>query len=172
MAVNVMSKKYPVILSDDEYNQLKLISRKKNTSKTLRQRCQILMHIDEAHGKKYTAEQTSNATGVCKATVYNVLNQYTKEGLKSVITLKRSINSDNTKRKLDGRSEAKIIEIACEPAPEGHSRWTLRLLEEECKIRLDTPVSKDTIGRALKKINYDLTKVNIGVSPKEKTRNS
>lgn len=167
-----MSKKYPVILSDDEYNQLKLISRKKNTSKTLRQRCQILMHIDEAHGKKYTAEQTSNATGVCKATVYNVLNQYTKEGLKSVITLKRSINSDNTKRKLDGRSEAKIIEIACEPAPEGHSRWTLRLLEEECKIRLDTPVSKDTIGRALKKINYDLTKVNIGVSQKEKTRNS
>ena len=43
------------------------------------------------------------------------------------------------------------IEIACSPAPEGHSRWTLRLLEEQAKIALDVPVSKDTIGRALKK---------------------
>ncbi len=25
---------------------------------------------DEVHGKAYTTEQTSNATGVCKATVY------------------------------------------------------------------------------------------------------
>ena len=57
----------------------------------------------------------------------------------------------------DGRAEARIIEIACSPAPEGHSRWTLRLLEEQAKIVLDVPVSKDTIGRALKKINFDLT---------------
>lgn len=46
------------------------------------------------------------------------------------------------------RAEARIIEIACSPAPEGHSRWTLRLLEEQAKIVLDVPVSKDTIGRA------------------------
>lgn len=51
-------------------------------------------------------------------------------------------------RKFDGRAEARIIEIACSPAPEGHSRWTLRLLEEQAKIVLDVPVSKDTIGRA------------------------
>ena len=36
--------------------------------------------------------------------------------------------------------------------PEGHSRWTLRLLEEQAKIVPDVPVSKDTIGRAFKKI--------------------
>lgn len=64
---------------------------------------------------------------------------------------------DNARRKFDGRAEARIIEIACSPAPEGHSRWTLRLLEEQAKIVLDVPVSKDTIGRALKKINFDLT---------------
>lgn len=44
-----------------------------------------------------------------------------------------------------------MIEIACSPAPEEHSRWTLRLLEEEAKIALDTPVGKNAIGRALKK---------------------
>jgi len=44
--------------------------------------------------------------------------------------------------------EARIIEIACSHAPAGHSRWTLRLLEEQAKAVLDVPVSKDTIGRA------------------------
>ena len=66
-------------------------------------------------------------------------------------SLKRNINSDNAKRKLDGRAEARLIEIACTPAPEGRSRWTLRLLEEQAKVVLETPVGKDAIGRALKK---------------------
>jgi len=65
--------------------------------------------------------------------------------------LKRNVNSDNAKRKLDGRAEARLIEIACRPAPEGHTRWTLRLLEKEAKVVLDTPVGKNAIGRALKK---------------------
>ncbi len=96
-------------------------------------------------------EQTAKTNCVCMATITNTLKLYSEEGIKGVITLKRSVNSDNARRKLDGRAEARIIEIACSPAPEGHSRWTLRLLEEQAKIVLDVPVSKDTIGRALKK---------------------
>ena len=86
----------------------------------------------------------------------NSIDEY-KSGVDGLITLNRNLNSDNARRKLDGRAEAHIIEIACSPAPEGHSRWTLRLLEEQAKVVLDVPVSKDTIGRALKKINFDLT---------------
>jgi len=43
-----------------------------------------------------------------------------------------------------------LIEIACSPVPEGHSRWTRRLLEEQGKIVPDTPVGKNAIGRAKK----------------------
>ena len=52
---------------------------------------------------------------------------------------------------LDGRAEARIIELACGPVPEGHSRWTILLLEEKAKIVLDTPVSREAIRRTLKK---------------------
>ncbi|MSS91498.1 helix-turn-helix domain-containing protein, partial [Eisenbergiella tayi] len=55
--------------------------------------------------------------------------------------------------------------------PEGHSRWTLRLLEEQAKVALDVPVSKDTIGRALKKTNFDLTKTTTGASLQKKMPN-
>ena len=164
-------KKYHVSLSDDEVKQLKALIRNGNSSRTVKCRCQILLDLDEAHGKDFTHEQAVKSTGVCIATVTNTVRQYVKEGLEATISLKRNINSDNAKRKLDGRAEARLIEIACTPAPEGRSRWTLRLLEEQAKIVLETPVGKDAIGRALKKINFDLTKTITGVSRQKKTRN-
>jgi len=163
-------KKYNISLTDDELKKLKSIIRKQ-TTKTIRGRCQILIDLDEAHGKVLTHEQSARANGVCMATVTNIVKLYTEEGIESVITMKRSINSDNSMRKLDGRAEAHIIEIACSPAPEGHSRWTLRLLEEQAKIVLDTPVGKNAIGRALKKTGFSLTETTTGVSLQKRTRN-
>lgn len=164
-------KKYIISLTDDELRALKSVMRKKTTTRTIKCRCQILIDLDEAHGKQFTQEQCAKATGVCKTTVYNVIKYYVDGGIKSVLSVERSINSDNARRKFDGRAEAKLIEIACGPAPEGHSRWTLRLLENKAKVELEVPVSKDTIGRALKKTNYDLTKTTTGASRQKKTPN-
>ena len=144
-------KKYIVSLSDDEVKKLKTIIKKKETSRTIRCRCQILLDLDIAHGKTLTYEQCQKVNGVCKSTVSNTARLYGEQEFEAVIAIKRNVNSDNARRKLDGRAEARIIEIACSPAPAGRSRWTLRLLEEQAKIVLETPVSKDTIGRALKK---------------------
>lgn len=98
------------------------------------------------------------------ATVTNIVKLYIDGGINSVTSIKRNVNSDNARRKLDGRAEARLIEIACSPAPEGHSRWTLRLLEGEAKVVLDTPVGKNAIGRALKKTGFNLTETNTGAS--------
>lgn len=165
------NKKYHINLTDKEFKQLKSLLRKSSTSRTVRCRCQILLDMDEAHGKLYTHEQCAKSNGVCIATVSNTIRHYIEEGIDSVIKLKRSVNSDNAKRKVDGRAEAKLIEIACGPVPEGHSRWTLRLLEEKAREELDVPVSKDTIGRALKKTNFDLTATATGVSRQKKMQN-
>lgn len=136
----------------------------------MRSRCQVLIDIDEAHGKILTHEQSARSNGICKATVTNIVKLYHAGGIDAVATIKRSVNSDNARRKLDGRGEARLIEIACSPAPEGHSRWTLRLLEKEAKAALDTPVGKNAIGHALKKTGFSLTETNTGVSPKRGCR--
>lgn len=164
-------KTYHITLTDDELKRLKSVIRKKQTSRTVRCRCQIIIDLDEEHGKVLTHEQSAKSNGVCPATVTNTVKLFTNEGINGITHLKRSVNSDNARRKLDGRAEARIIEIACGPAPEGHARWTLRLLEEKARIELDTPVSKDAIGRALKKNGLDLTKTVTGASPKKKTQN-
>ena len=165
-------KKYTVSLTDDELKKLKAIIRKKSTSKTLRCRCQILIDLDEAHGKVLTHLQSARSNGVCMATVTNIVKLYVDGGIDSVTSIKRNVNSDNTRRKLDGRAEARLIEIACSPAPEGHLRWTLRLLEKEAKVVLDTPVGKNAIGRALKKTGFNLTETNIGASRRKGMPNS
>lgn len=160
-------KKYIISLTDDELTKLKSIMHKKQVSKTVRSRCQIIIDVDEAHGRTLTHEQSAKTNCVCMAAVTNTIKIFCEKGIDGISSLKRNVNSDNSKRKLDGRAEARIIEIACSPAPEGHSRWTLRLLEEQAKVALDVPVSKDTIGRALKKTNFDLTKTTTGASPKK-----
>jgi transposase len=165
-------KKYIVNLSDEQLKSLKSTIRKKKTSRTLRCRCQVLIDIDECHGKIMTYEQSAKSNGICLATVNNIAKDYYVGGIEKVMSYNRSVNSDQARRKLDGRSEAKIIEIACGPAPDGRARWTLRLLEEKCRVELETPVSKDAIGRALKKTNFDLTATTTGASRQRKTRNS
>jgi hypothetical protein len=89
--------------------------------------------------------------GVCIATVTNTVAAYVQSGLEGVLSLKRSENSHNTRRVLDGKAEALIIALVCGPAPEGHCRWTFRLLEGKSRLQLETPVSRETIRRALKK---------------------
>lgn len=104
--------------------------------------------------------------------VTNTVAKYINGGIDAVTELKRSINSDNARRKIDGRAEAQLIELACGPVPEGHSRWTIRLLEKESKVILETPVGREAIRNVLKKTNFDLTKTTTGASPQKKTRNS
>ncbi len=164
-------KKYNIVLTDEDLQQLKSVIRKKQTPKTVISRCQIIVDLDEAHGKVLTYEQSAKTNGVCMATITNTVKRYHTEGIQGIISLKRNVNLDNARRKLDGRAEAHLIEIACSPAPEGHARWTLRLLEEQAKIVLDTPVGKNAIGRALKKTNFDLTKTTAGAFPQKKMPN-
>ena len=149
-------KKYIISLSKADTKKLQSLVQKKTTSKSIIRRCQILLELDENNPNHLTQMQIAKAYGVCKATVSNIVHDYMENGLDGTVTYKRNPNS-NARRKVDGRAEARIIELACSQPPEGHTRWTLRLLEEKSRVILDTPVSKDAIRETLKKQNLNLT---------------
>ena len=115
-------KKYKISLTDDELKMLKSVMHKKKTSKTVRNRCQIIIDLDEAHGKVLTHEQSAKTNCVCMATITNTVKLYSEKGIEGITKLNRNVNSNQARRKFDGRAEARIIEIACSPAPEGRSR--------------------------------------------------
>lgn len=157
-------KKYFVLLSDDEVKKLKSLIKKKDTSDTVSNRCRILLDMDEDHPYVLTHEACANKRGITMTTVANTVASYCNDGLNVVLKLKRNVNQDNARRKVDGRVEAKITEIACGSVPEGHSSWTIRLLEERMKVELVEPISREAIRRTLKKTGFDLIATTTGVS--------
>ena len=60
-------------------------------------------------------------------------------------------------RKLDGRTEAHLIALACGAPPEGRSRWTLRLLGDRMVgLGFVESLSHGAVRRTLKKTNLSL----------------
>ena len=173
MAVNGMArpKTYIIKLSDDERAALLKTIKNKNTCKTVLKRCQILLELDEERGAGLTHAQIAHSYAVCKSTVANVVQSYMKNGITDIIRYNISPNSAAARRKVDGRMEARIIQTACGPAPDGHARWTLRLLEEKLRMELDIPIGRESIRQTLKKMNFGLTSMNTGVSLQKKTQN-
>jgi transposase len=56
-------------------------------------------------------------------------------------------------RKLTGKQEAHLIAVACTPAPEGHARWTLRLLADKVvELGFAAAIAHETVRRVLKKM--------------------
>lgn len=165
-------KTYIIKLSDDERTELQKTIHNKKTSKTILKRCQILLELDEVHGTGLTHAQIAHSYAVCPATITNIVRAYVTNGITNIVRYNISPNSSAARRKLDGRTEARIIQMACGPVPEGHTRWTLRLLEEKARVELDIPIGKDAIRLALKKTNFDLTKATTGASLQKKTLNS
>ena len=161
-----------ILLSDDQVKELKKLLKSAKVCDTIKCRCRVLLDLDMNHGVQYTYEQCANRHGMSKTTVRNVIDTFSLDGMDAVLTIKRSVNSDNANRKVDGRAESRIIQLACGPAPEGHGRWTLRLLADKSKVLLDEPVGKDAIARVLKKTKSDPTETNTGASHRKKTPNS
>ncbi len=164
-------KVYTISLTDEERTKLNQVIRNKTTSKTVLKRCQILRDLDERKGRGLTHAQIAHTYAVCPATVSNVVRDYVHKGIESILRYHINPNSAASVRKADGRAEAKLIQIACGPVPDGHSRWTLKLLEEKARVELETPISRETIRRVLKKTNSSLIETPTGVSRQRKMPN-
>lgn len=57
-------------------------------------------------------DQCVEAYGVSKATIAAIVKAFAGGGIDAVLTRKRSVNSDQARRKVDGRMEARLIKIA------------------------------------------------------------
>jgi len=116
-------------------------------------RCRVLLLADAAKGK--TDEAISDALGVCLATIFNIRRRYHQKGLEWAI---HEAPRSGQPPKFNGTSMAKITAIACSKPPEGHARWSLRLLADRV-IALDIveSISYQSIRNILKKTNLSRT---------------
>jgi transposase len=97
-----------------------------------------------------TDQEVASALDVGIATVHRVRQAYVEESLQGTLSRKPAVR--HRPRKLDGDGEARLVAVACSPAPEGRARWTLRLLADKLvELEVVDTINKETVRQTLKK---------------------
>lgn len=148
-----MVKKYIVRLAEDERTYLESLIHKGKVAAHKRLHAEILLKADISDlSEKWQDRQIAVAFGISTRTVERVRERLVKEGLESALNRAKPVQA--RKRKIDGENEAHLIALMCGDAPEGRSRWTLRLLGQRMvELNYVESVAHETIRQALKKMN-------------------
>ena len=153
-----MRKVYVVCLSREDRKQLKELVKRGKLEKGRRPsalkltRARILLKADQAEGSPaYTDAEIAEALDVSAKTVFNIRQKWVELGLEQTLE-RRPQRAPSRRPKLDGKAEAKLIACSCGPAPEGRSKWSLRLLRDKAvELELVDSISHETIRQTLKK---------------------
>jgi hypothetical protein len=159
----IIVKKYVVNLSREEREHLEEFIRKGKRPAQLLTKARILLKADISEaGEGWSDSRIAQALDTSLATVERTRRQLVEEGFEAVLTRKYNPNCARP-RIFDGAAEAKLIALTCGPAPAGHAKWSLRLLEQKVvELHIVESASDNTIGRILKKTFSDRISSNNG----------
>jgi len=150
------AKIYKVTLTSEERAELTaLVSRGKGNARRLR-RARILLLADEnqAEGAWKDAD-IAKALGAHARTVERTREKCVEMGVEAALNHTRPWK---TRAKVfDGAAEARLAQLACSEAPDGHERWTLQMLADKLiELEVVETVSHETVRTTLKKMNLSL----------------
>jgi len=142
-------KKYIVTLSADERKDLGQLVRRGTAAARKLSRGRILLKADEQEG--WTDVAIADAFDVGVRTVERLRQRFVEEGLDACLNPK---SQPRMPRIVNGEVEAHIVALACSEPPDGHHRWTLRLLAGRM-VELDyvETISHESGRQTLKKTN-------------------
>ena len=146
-----MANSYRVVLSDDERAELRTLTGSGIAPARMLTRARILLKADHGDaGPGWSDAAIAGALDVNPSTVLRVRRQFVEQGLTA--TLDRTRPDRVYARRLDGNAEARLIALTCGTPPDGHHRWSLRLLADEL-VRLEVveTISHEAVRQTLKK---------------------
>ena len=152
------AKKYIVELDAEERERLNaLVSKGKAPAKTIL-KARILLKADQGEdGPAWLDARIVEALDTNLTMVMRVREKLVSEGLDAVL-LRKKRETPPVEPIFDGEAQAKLIALACSKPPEGHARWTIRLLAEHVVERKIVDAAHfNTVGRALKKTRSSRT---------------
>jgi transposase len=149
-----MGKHIQVNLDTDERAELRQLIHAGNAPARKQTRARILLLGDRSQGQKRTDREVAEAVLCSASTVARTRRRYVEGGLPRALNDK---GWPGAKPKLTGEVEAKLSMLACSQPPEGHARWTLRLLANQMvELGYVDSVSHVTIGKWLKRTSSSL----------------
>ncbi|MGB5231492.1 MAG: IS630 family transposase [Desulfoprunum sp.] len=147
-----MAPRYRVTLTKEERHELEAISTKgKRAARTvLYSRALLLLDAGE-YGPKWLVERVAEALGITSRSLEHLKKRFVEQGLSAAIERKER-QTPPREIQFGGDFEAKLLALACSQAPEGRSRWTVRLLAEKMvELNIVPSVSPMTVCNNFKK---------------------
>lgn len=147
------AKIYHVTLTDEEREALTSIVTKGTGNARRMTRSRILLLADENRGDgAWKDADIVLALGVSHRTVERIREKCVELGIEAALNHVRP-----TKRKpplLDGEAQARLVQLACSEAPDGHATWTMQMLADKLiELEVVETVSRETVRTTLKKMN-------------------
>lgn len=116
-------------------------------------RAQILLQADKNQENPREDQTIAQNLNCCRMTVALLRKRFQSNRLKCLEDRPRT----GRPKKFDGDVEAHVTAIACSSAPNGHERWTLRLIAGRIVTLTDIEsCSHSSVGNILKKTNLTL----------------
>jgi len=113
-------------------------------------RVTALLELDK--GKTITS--VCDTLGVCYPTIARLIAHYKTAGLACLKDKKQPGRPPF----IDGKQRAMITALACSKAPDGHARWSLRLLADKIvELNYCDTISHEHVSRILKKTKSSRT---------------
>jgi len=153
-----MAKRYTIKLTDNERAELERLTRTNKTGAKKFIRARALLLADNGpDGPGWSNARIAEALGVTSRTVENTKKRLVKHDITAAIERKKR-EVPPIEPMFDGKKEAQLIALACSEPPEGHKRWTVRLLADELvQQEIFDNISKSSVQNTLKKMNLSLT---------------
>lgn len=160
-----MSPRYRVTLTPQEHTELETLTRRGKTHARRVIHARALLLCDAGtDSPAWKVEEVAEALGITSRTIEHLKKRFVEEGLEAALDRKQR---EKPPREVifDGAFEARLIALACSDTPDGHARWTVRLLADKAvELNFAASVSHMTVQRILKKTNLSLISANTGKS--------
>lgn len=143
-------RKQHVQLTEAERDAFEALAKKGKSSVRIYPRALGLLELDR--GKTLAA--VAETTAVTYQTISTLRDKYKEQGLGCLEDKPRT----DRPAEFTGEQRAKITALACSKPPEGHGRWSLRLLAYKVvELGYCDSISHTEVGKILKKTHSSLT---------------
>ena len=144
-----MSKHIPLYLTPEQRCELETLIKSGNAPARVQTRARILLLADRRQEQWRTDAQIADILLCTAGTVLAIRHRFLKEGLQAALVEKPR---PGAVPKITGEVEAQITVLACSDPPEGHARWTVRLLTKRViELALVDKIDPSTVWERLKK---------------------
>ena len=160
-------RKLSIFLNERERKALTDVVRKGTSPSAEIRRANVLLMADRNNPQGWMKDvDIAKALGITNQAIHDIKSRFIEkrkednkeESEVSLCIERKKRETPPVPAKCTGDIEASITALACSSPPEGHGKWTLRLLSERSvELQIIDSISHTQVGRILKKTGLSLT---------------